>query len=100
MREIYGRFTKSELGIMGWRSRETAHNMSASMRRHRASNKRGRESQSDYAIDTALSHLERRMGGVANKAETETGDIDLGRLTGPEALQYMRAMGLNMCGRA
>ena len=40
--------------------------------------------------------LEERLGAVAQKLENEQGEVDLRRLTGEEALQYMNAMGIPM----
>lgn len=90
MRMIEERFTRSELALMGWRSRETAYNM-------RSTQSRPRPAQAEE--NRAIRALEARMGTVANKAETENGDIDLGRLTGKEALHYFGALGIRP-GRA
>lgn len=97
LREVNARFTRSELAISGWRSRETAYNMRQSSNRSRGDTVN--RSMEDAVGDLNLQALETRMGGVAEKAMTPEGDIDLGRLTGSEAMRYFNALGAPIGGR-
>lgn len=89
VRELRQRYTKSEMAIMAWRSSEMSHNMSQMT----AKNGGGPEE------DKQLSALERRLGGIAEKIENEKGELDLHKLTGPEAMQFMASMGIPIGGR-
>lgn len=99
MTELHSRFRKSELVVMGWRSRETAWNMQKSMERNKARNERPGAPVRSMVAEHEVDALEKRMGGLATKAMTEDGDIDLGKLTGKEALQYFAALGMPMGSR-
>ena len=51
------------------------------------------------AVDFRIAEIEARIGKLAEKAATEDGSIDLGKLTGPEACAYMAALGVPLGGR-
>lgn len=74
-----------------------SYNMSSSMKKTKTP--RVEVSREELMTEAALLEVERRMGGVANKAVDENGEIDLRRLTGKEALTYMNALGIRMGGR-
>ena len=107
MREIYKRFTKSELAIMGWRSAELAYNMHVS--HGRGANDGARRPLIDEDMDLRgrsepdVEHQLRVMGEalapIAKKMVNERGEIDLRRLTGPEALRYFAVLGIPIGGR-
>lgn len=92
MREVRKRFTKSELGMLAWRSSEIAHNMGQSVRRSPVA--------SEVAVsgfeEKQIALLEKRMGPVALKLDEE---LNMNKLTGAEALQFMSALGIHMGGR-
>jgi len=99
------------MAIMAWRSSEMAHNL----REHGVDTNQGgtpgnrakRLPQApssdfmDHAItEPELQRLEERLGPVAYKLMDEkTGEVDLRKLTGDEALQFMSAMGIPIGGR-
>jgi len=44
--------------------------------------------------DEMLKGIEDRLGGIVYKMVDERGQVDLRKLTGDEALQYMQALGM------
>lgn len=97
LREIKKRYKKSEMAIMAWRSSEMAFNMKANLhvpQGQRVAQPQQREELHSAVSDDALALLERRLGPIVSKLENKNGEIDLGQLTGEEALRYMNAMGM------
>jgi len=97
MREIRQKYTKSEMYIMGWRAAETAWNMEQQRNSSPPQHSRAPVIPSEHAMDDAqLKNLEARMGPtiVAKLGE----DLDMRKLTGEEAMQFMMAMGIPMGG--
>ena len=95
-REIRNRFTKSDIAIMGWRSREVSANMRSKTLRPNVPaapdvNVSGFENV-DY--DAHLKAIEDRLGPVVFKMTNDEGEIDLRKLTGDEALTYLNAIGV------
>lgn len=105
MREIRKRYTLSEIYIMGWRSKE----MSQNMRRDRkglrsippasgptpvAHGKRVRVEETDEAYILP----EDVNNGVALPKTffNKEGELDLSLQTGPAAVRYLQAIGLNV----
>lgn len=78
---------------MGWRSRETAHHMTVKFRRNN-SGAVAPVREAEPGVD--IGRIERRMGSLADKATAANGDIDIGLLTGDEALRYFDAMGVHL----
>lgn len=99
MREIQAKYTKSELAVQAWRSSEVVHNMAVS--RPQLSQGRGNDGKHSYdgrayaLPDPQLEALENRLGeAIVTAMVDEDGEIDVGRLTGDQAVHYLRAMGL------
>jgi hypothetical protein len=102
LRQIQKTYTKSEMAMMGWRSAE----MSANMRsRVGEPSKVGPRAVRDVyeaagtAVDPKeLERIEAKLGPtvIANMQDEETGEIDLRKLTGEEAMRYMGAMGIQI----
>jgi hypothetical protein len=103
MRDIRKRFKKSELAVLAWRSSEMGYNMSTT--RNKQHQRRDNDSYSDYTgvppvhNDREIQALEERLGPVVHKMVNDKGEVDLGRLTGDEALLYMSALGIHIGGR-
>lgn len=98
MREINQKFTKSELLISAWRSRELAYNLRPKDTGNDSD--RRRRMPVDYEETTPkLRELEMRLAPIADKITDDNGEVDLHKLTGNEALHFMGAMGIPL-GRA
>jgi hypothetical protein len=107
MREIRKKYTKSELVIMSWDSKQKAYNMSlvrgkkpltasdAKTVTYEANVNGIRETATAYEVPKTLNN------GVAipKKFFNQDGEIDLRQATGPEALSYLRAVGVNIAVR-
>ena len=97
-REIRKRFTKSDIAIMSWRSAEMNANMRDNTLRTAPLPSKidgtGYPLMEDVEHDTVLKGIEDRLGDVVYKMTDEKGEIDLRRLTGEEAVQYMNAIGI------
>lgn len=97
-REIRRRFTKSDMAIMGWRSAEVSANMRDRTYRGLKSSDIAAESGAglfeNVERDEMLKGVETRLGGIVYKMTDERGNVDLRRLTGDEAFQYMRALNI------
>jgi hypothetical protein len=88
LRQILKTYTKSELSIIAWRSAETAHNMNEMQQ--------DRPVMAPAKIETPVSELEleRKLGpAIVDKFGGIDGEVDLRKLTGDEAIRYMRVMG-------
>lgn len=124
-REIKAKYTKSEIAIMAWRSAETSFNM-----RSRAQGvsqvppgpqnpvqglpdpsmdvlpglstvQNAAQSHYERASTAELQKIEERLGPVVYKmVDDKTGDIDMRKLTGAEAMRYLGALGINVMGRS
>ena len=96
LRDIYKKYTKSEMAMQGWRSSEIAHNMSEHHARRNDRAEGAPNAPSGYVSD-AESALERRLGAdLVNKLDE---DLDFRKLTGDEVVRFMGAMGVNIGGR-
>lgn len=107
MREIKKKYTKSELVMMAWDSKQKSYNMSQQFKHHSPKDSNSeridyegnssgiRETKTSYTMPADLNN------GVAipKKFFDEAGEIDLRQATGPEALGYMRAIGFNIATR-
>lgn len=104
--EIRKRFTFSDLAIMGWRGAEMNYNMRTSIShgpgpREQFGDVEGmveKAYESGYYGNDAFADqcmkIEEQLGDVAHKMVNDKGQVDLRRLTGPEAMRYMGAMGV------
>jgi hypothetical protein len=86
LRELRARYTKSEMFIMGWRAAEIAENMEKG-------SKRAQSQMPDRYSNEELA-LEQRLGGLLGKAVDSSGEVDLSKMTGDEAVGYLSAFGL------
>src|SRR5262245_51261165 len=111
MREIQKRFTKSDLFLMAWRSTEISaqmHLRSGYTPENRAWGREdglndgstGWEGSLQMQREQQLIVLGEKLAPIIDKMVNERGEIDLRRLTGPEALRYMSALGIPIGGRA
>jgi hypothetical protein len=91
LREARRRYKRSELAIMSWRSSELAYNMGQRVK--------SSPSMAPMVEDAAISVLEQKLGPIGNKITNESGEVDLGQLTGEEAMRFFDAMGIQ-AGRA
>lgn len=100
MREIYAKYSKSELHMMAWRSGEVASNMQSnhpSLSQNAATpSLDGATLPSNAVSDALVAEVERRLGPVALKLDE---DCDLRKLTGEEVLRFMGAQGISLGGR-
>ena len=106
MREIRDKYTKSEIFLMGWHSAEQAYNMRTnSESKAQANDASGRADTSrmlDHMSPTNVTErvLEERLGPeIISKMVDEKGNMDLRKLTGPQALHFMRSMGISIAPR-
>lgn len=100
MREVNRRYTRSELGIMAWRSGEIASNMHSNYQNDRnnaASNAlNAAKVLSTSAFDEKVRELEGRLGPELCEKLEGNEDVDLRQLTGPEVFRFMRAQGIKV----
>lgn len=95
LKEIYARFTRSEVMLLGWRSAEMAHNMRATPPQQPAAVPQGAYAGVTSEQRRQLEVIEEQLGPtLIAKLENEEGQVDMRKLTGPEALRYMAAMGM------
>jgi hypothetical protein len=110
MRQVNQIYTRSELVIMGWRSAEQAYNMHISSGRRSNDSARGRETDGDWenmgdpggdsgTVEQRLMVMGQALEPIAKKMVNERGEVDLRRLTGPEAMRYMAVLGVPIVGR-
>lgn len=85
MYEIEERFTKSELGIVSWRSQETYHQMSVKMKKNAPPMVPGVQTQKGIIPE-----------GLPKKFFNAEGEVDLRQVTGVEAWNFMRAQGITL----
>lgn len=98
-REIRSRFTKSDIAIMGWRAAETAANMRNKTLRRMPQRTTTTDDGIHFGMESVehdefLHGVEARLQGIVHKIVDDKGNIDLRRLTGDEAMQYMSALGI------
>lgn len=104
MRQILKQYTKSELAVIGWRSTEIAYNMDQVHREHVDDAARRAPETARAIVETVdereLRAIEARLGPVVYKmVDEKTGDVDLRKLTGDEAMKYCQALGIPIGGR-
>ena len=87
LREARKRYKRSELAIMSWRSSELAYNMGQRV-------KSSSPSFAPMLEDAAVSALEHKLGSIGDKITNVDGEVDLGQLTGEEAMRFFDAMGI------
>lgn len=102
IREIRKKYTKSELAIMGWRSREMSFNLQGVSNHH----PQGSDSSTNLpdpkdlipetVPDRVIRQLEERMGPTIVAKIEKAGEVDLRMMTGEEARQYMAVMGVSL----
>lgn len=105
MREIKKKFTTSELVVMAWRSKELSANMKVinavdsqpinnieGQRRQPINPNSIQETESAYVLPEGVN------AGVSipKKFFDEKGELNLSKVTGPEALGYLNALGLRI----
>lgn len=105
MREIRKKHTKSELLIMTWDSRQRAFNMRAPPKQNNQTGQRTipaqvsrngiRETADGYEMPD---HLNNGVS-IPKKFFSDDGEIDLRQSTGPEAVKYLQAVGINIAMR-
>ena len=102
MRDIYKKYTKSELTMMAWRSQETAAALDKKVSTH-TPNQSNASPQASAPVNLAsallgedgFDGLERRLGTkIMNKLENADGELDLRQLTGMEAMRFMNSFGI------
>lgn len=110
MREVYKKYTKSELIVMAWRSGEISHNMHLDSKSHALPNdalngaatpinkQSGGDSRYDYdPSDVVLEEIGNKLGDdIVRNCENADGELDLRRLTGQQALKFMNVTGLDL----
>jgi hypothetical protein len=84
--EIEERFVKSELAIIGWRSQETAHQMSANMKKSKEDSGDPSGAQNDGTVPI----------GLPERFFNSDGEVDLRQVTGADALNFLRKQGVNV----
>lgn len=102
LREVRKIYTKSELAIMAWRSSETAANMQEGTNPPQGSE--NSPTPREFAprrspnglTDAQINALEERLAPIAYKLTDKNGELDLRKLTGPEAQMYFGALGFVM----
>lgn len=98
MGEIRKRFTRSEMALMAWRSAELAANMDRITKDARRPVERTKETEfRDHMTDDKdLAWIEDKLGPkiIERMVDPKTGEVDLRRLTGDEALRYMQTFGI------
>ena len=99
MREVRARFTKSELAILAWRSAEIGAKMKAKTNSvpnpaHNRFNIPFVPRQS-VIEDARIARIEEQLGDLGDKITDADGEVDLRRLTGPEALRFFSALGIS-----
>jgi hypothetical protein len=105
LREIRKMFTKSELVMMAWRSSEIAYNMEMRTKdvRREINQPRSAPASITPIRETGITTeeeraLEERLGPVAVKLDDGQGGHTLKKLTGKEAMHFMRSMGVPIMG--
>jgi hypothetical protein len=106
MREIYKKYTRSELVIMAWDSRWKSYSLS--QMRKKAIPKENNVDKVDYSSTNGI----REVGNVYEVPKTlnngvaipkkffnEEGEIDLRKVPGREAVSYVRAIGIPIVTR-
>ncbi len=110
LREVMKKYTKSEVAIMAWRSSEIGYNMSSRaiegqvdrmLQQQPKSNVDSIYEEISPVKDAELAEIEKRLGPtiIAQMVDEKTGDINLGKLTGAQAMHFLSTMKINM-GRA
>ena len=98
LREVYARYTKSEMGVAAWRSGEISSNMGV-----RSQQSRDKQANNAPAVsipapqDEFEAVLEGRLGeSLVAKLDEE---LDFRKLTGEEVMRFMQAIGVTVGGR-
>lgn len=108
MREIRKKYTRSELALMAWDSREKSANLSKRYRSGRKLKDKADDGILDVGpnngvIETKDSYElpDEINNGVAipKRFIDKDGEINLSKVTGPEAVRYLRAIGINIMAR-
>jgi hypothetical protein len=100
LREIHKKYTRSEMTLMGWRSGEIAANMHSNYGQDSAkaaNNALGVvNGLAEGAFDEKIRDLENKLGPELCAKLEGNEDLDLRKLTGPEALRLMHAQGIKI----
>lgn len=104
MREIRRKYTKSELMLIAWDSKQKSYNLSKQFKDRSSSSNSDAPSTITNGIretDNAYELPEGINGGVAipKKFFNKEGELDLRLATGDEACGYLRALGVNIVPR-
>jgi len=108
MREIRKKYTKSELVLMAWDSRQKSQNMRRAYKKPKLENGKEqreyvghtsgknpngiRETEDAYEMPSGLN----KGVPVLKKWFNKEGELDLRLATGPEAVKYCNAIGINI----
>ena len=92
LQDIERKFRKSEMTLIAWRSQEQAAEMEKQFQRPAAS--------SPYTLPVAPPRSLARAGDtpmpIPEECYNEEGEPDIRKMTGNQALSYMRAAGFNL----
>jgi hypothetical protein len=105
MREIKLKYTKSDLALQAWDSKQKSYNLRMQMTSPK--DQSGKTSDKDIGIDKRsgvveyedsyeLPHGVNSGVRIPKKFFNDDGELDLRRATGPEAVTYLRAIGINV----
>lgn len=85
VREIEERFTKSELGVVAWRSQERYHQMS----------KRMKKATREMPSMGEKQEIDARMpSGLPRRFFNEEGELDLSKVNSVDAAKYFQSIGM------
>lgn len=106
IREINKKYTKSELVILAWDSKQKAYNMHQMYKSTSTGATSSDHTSSSYngivETDSAYEMPSRDINNgvpVPKAFINEEGEIDLRRATGPQAVAYLNGLGLNIVTR-
>lgn len=91
LRQIQDTYTLSEMVMIGWRNTETSV-MLERQQRMPVANKSNTED--DGAFSDKERMFDRAITSFKTKLINKQGDVDMRKLTGPEACAYMSAIGI------
>lgn len=89
--QIQAAYTLSEMVMIGWRNTETSV-MLERQSRMPVANKQNAED--DVTMDDRERNLDRAITSFKTRLINKHGDVDMRKLTGPEACAYMSAIGI------
>jgi hypothetical protein len=87
LREIHAKFTKSEMVVMAWRAEEQYVEM------HNKLSVSDKASSKPLTLQVELTDENGKTASITQELD-ETGELDLSKMTGKDALNYMMRTGL------